>query len=244
MKAGLSVTLAIARRECGSFFRLPVGWVVIALFLLVSAGTFWRVAITPGEIASMRDFFQFTTFLLIVIAPAISMRLFSEEMRTRSLESLMTAPVSDTGLIAGKFLGSVLFLLLMLAPTGVYVVLLFMLADPAPDLGPIVAGYLSLMLVGCLYLAIGTLGSTMTSSQTLAFLGTFMGLLVLLLVPAMAIDHVPSWAAGTLGEISVIRRVDDFGKGVVDLAHVVFFVSGSILFLVLAYLSINSRRWR
>ncbi len=244
MRGGTGRTVAIAKRECSSFFRLPVGWVVIALFLLVSAGTFWRVAITPGQIASMRDFFQFTTFLLIVIAPAISMRLFSEEMRTRSLESLMTAPVGDAGLIAGKFFGAVLFLLLMLLPTGAYVGLLYVLADPAPDPGPIVAGYLSLLLVGCLYLAIGTLGSSMTSSQTLAFLGTFLGLLVLLLVPTMAIDHVPGWMAPVLGEISVIRRVDDFGKGVVDLAHVVFFLSGTVLFLVLAYLSINSRRWR
>ncbi len=240
----MRVPLAIARRECSSFFRVPVGWVVIALFLLVSAGTFWRVAITPGEIASMRDFFQFTTFLMIVIAPAITMRLLSEEMRTRNLESLMTAPVSDAGLIAGKFLGAVLFLLLMLLPTVVYVVLLFVLADPAPDLGPILAGYLSLLLAGCLYLAIGTLGSSMTSSQTLAFLGTFLGLLILLLVPTMAVDHVPAWAAGAMGQISIIQRVDDFGKGIIDLSHVVFFLSGTVLFLVLAYLSINSRRWR
>lgn len=240
----MSGALAIARRECASFFRLPVGWMVVALFLLVSAGTFWRVAITPGEVASLREFFQFTTFLLIAIAPAISMRLFSEEMRTRNLESLMTAPVSDAALLIGKYLGGVLFLLLMLLPTAAYVALLYRLASPSPDPGPIAAGYLSLVLVGCMYLALGTFVSTLTSSQTLAFLGTFLALLVMLLGPGLAMAASPPWARDVLESLGVLRRVDDFGKGVIDVAHAVFFASIAVVFLTLAYVSINSRRWR
>ncbi len=236
--------LLIARRELAAFFRLPVGWIVIALFLLVSALTFWRVAITPGQVASMREFFQFTTFLLIAIAPAISMRLFSEELRTKNLESLMTAPIADHALLAGKYLGGLCFLCCMLVPTGVYVWLLYALAEPAPDPGPIIAGYLSILLVGMLYLAVGTLASALTASQTLAFLSTFLVLLLLLLGPGIAAASAPAWAADILAAMAILPRVDDFGKGVIDLAHIVYFASASYFFLVLAYVALNSRRWR
>ena len=202
------------------------------------------VRLQPGQVAVLRGFFQWTTIILIVMAPAISMRLFSDEMRNGSLEALMTTPIGDAGLVAGKFLGAVFFLTLMLLPTVVFVGLLFLLASPLPDAGPILAGYASMMLVGVLYISIGTFSSSLTSSQMLSLLGTFLGLLVLLFGPSLALPHVPAWAAGVVTSVDIRLRVDDFGKGVFDFAHVVFFLSASVLFLVLAYLSINSRRWR
>lgn len=234
----------VARRELASFFRLPVGWVVIALFLLFSAFTFWRVAVTPGEVASLRLFFQTTAFLLIVIAPAVSMRLISEEIRAGTLESLMTSPAADLSVVGGKFLGAAGFLVAMLLPTLVYVVLLCVLAEPAPDPGPILAGYLSVLLVGLLYLSVGLLASTMTASQTLAFLGTFLFLLLFLLSPGLVSPYLPAPLDEWLLGLSVQRRVDDFAKGVLDTSHVVYFLSLTLWFLLLAWVSLGSRRWR
>src|SRR5262249_19654501 len=112
--------------------------------------------------------------LLLIVAPAMSMRLLADETRTGAIEPLMTAPVTEAGLIVGKFAGAVLFMLTCLAPTLAYVAVLNLLAKPDP--GPILAGYLGVILTGMLYLGVGTLYSTVTSSQTLAFLLTLFSL--------------------------------------------------------------------
>ena len=147
----------IAWRELRSFFRVPMGWVIIALYLVLAGYVFGLGVVTPGGPASLRDFFLVTQIFVLILTPAISMRLISDELRSGTFESLMTAPVADAAVVAGKYLGAVLFLGAMLAPTLVYVAVLFAVSDPAPDPGPIAAGYLSLMLVGMLYLAVGTL---------------------------------------------------------------------------------------
>ena len=149
----------IAVREFASFFRLPVGWVVIALYLLLTGLVFGATVLRPGEAASLRSFFGWANWLLLPIAPAVSMRLFSEETRSGTAEGLMTAPVSDAAVVLGKFVGGGMFLVALLVPTVVYVAVLWRASEPAPDPGPIVAGYLSLVLVSGLYLSIGLLAS-------------------------------------------------------------------------------------
>ncbi len=234
----------IAQREWRSFFLLPVGWVVIALYLLVTGVVFAEASLRPGEPATMRDFFGAAAALMIVVCPAISMRLISEEMRTGTLEGLMTSPLGDVSLATGKYLGACLFLVSMLAPSLVYVLTLYLIADPPPDPGPILAGYLSLLLVGMTFLAIGTVVSSLTSSQTLAFLGAFLALLLLLIGPDLLLPKAPNWAAAALRPLSINLRVQDFAKGVIDLSHVVFFLSLSFWFVMLTALLLTSRRWR
>src|SRR6185295_1390142 len=141
----------IAWREFRSFFRVPLGWLSIALFLFLS-GVMFSSRLWPGAPASLREVFGSLQFFLIALAPAISMRLLSEEFRAGTYEPLMTAPVSDVAVTAGKFLGGFLFLLAMLAPTLLYPVSLMAISDPRPDLGPIASGYLGLILLGSLYL--------------------------------------------------------------------------------------------
>lgn len=236
--------LAVAGRELDALFRLPVGWVTIALFVLLTAVVFTTTTLAPGEAASMRYFFTAASLMLIPVAPAISMRLISEELRTGTIEPLMTAPVSDTALVWGKFLGAVGFLGLMLAPTLVFPLVLWGAADRMPDPGPMVAGYLGLLLVGSVYLAVGTLASALTSSQTLAFLATLI-VLVLLIVLG---ENVAGRAGPTLGPVlarlSIPARMSDFARGIVDSSHVVFLASVSVWFVTLAAAALESRRWR
>lgn len=240
----MSHVVTIAARELRSFFRLPVGWVVIALFLFLTGVIFGLLTLQPGEPASLRYFFGVSGWLLLPVAPAISMRLISEEFRSGTIEPLMTAPVSDLSIVLGKYLGAVAFLLALLAPTLIYVAILAAVADPRPDPGPILAGYLSLALLGLLYLAVGTLASALTSNQTLAFISTLLFLLILLLVSSGIADSaVPGWNR-VLGAISINRRVLDFAKGVIDTSHVVFFLSWTAWFLVLAAMAVESKRWR
>ncbi|HZW09153.1 MAG TPA: ABC transporter permease [Phycisphaerales bacterium] len=246
----MSSVWAIGRRELASMFRTPVGWVVIALFLLLTGAAF-SVGLVPGQPASLRDFFAVSAWLLMPVAPAVSMRLFAEEHRTGAIEPLLTAPVSDAGAVAGKYLGAWLFLALMVAPTLLYPAVLWWVADPKPDLGQIGAGYVSLVLQGSLYLAIGTAVSAMTSSQTLAYLATLLPILGLLLVSRGASDSslggsgpMPEWARRTLQALSIPARASDFARGIIDTAHIAFFLVAALWCLFAAHAALDSRRWR
>lgn len=242
----MKAALAIALREVGSLLRLPVGWIVIALFAFLSAVIFVNGTLIPGQPATMRYFFASASWMLIPVAPAISMRLISEELRSGTIEPLRTAPVSDGAVVWGKYLGGVAFLGLMLAPTLALVAVLVAVGDPAPDPGPIVAGYLALMLVGMLYIAIGVLASALTSSQTLAFLGTLMFLILMMVVSGVVATSgsVPEWLAKALVGVGIQTRVRDMAKGVIDTGNVAFFVAASAWFVLLASAALSSRRWR
>jgi ABC-2 type transport system permease protein len=233
----------IAQRELASYFRTPSGWLIVALYLFLTGIVFALFVLAPGQPASLRDFFGVSGWLLLPVAPAISMRLISDELRSGSIESLLTSPVSSAGVVMGKFFGAAAFLLAMLLPTGVYVALLFRVAHAPPDLGPVVCGYLCLLLLGMLYLAMGTLASTLTSNSTLAFLVTLFAALALLFAGSAA-EHAPAWMRGALFGLSVPNRVTDFARGVIDTSNIVFFLSGTALCLFGAVCVMDLRRWR
>ncbi len=233
---------AVASREYASFFRTPLGWVVIALFLALSGVFFSSRVLQPGEPATLRPFFNIWWGLLLVVAPAISMRLFSDELRTGTIEPLMTAPMSEATVVAGKYLAAVMFLVTMLAPSLTYVLVLSSLAPIDP--GPVGAGYLGIVLLGMLYLAVGTLASALTSSQTLAFLGTLFAFIILDLATAVASGTMPRPIPQVLFAISPNVRIADFAKGVIDTGNIVYFLASSFWFLAVAAVVLQSRRWR
>lgn len=237
-------TWTIAARELNSLFRLPAGWVVIALYVFLGAVVFGLTIVKPGEVASLRPFFVLSGWLLLPVIPAVSMRLISEEMRSGTIESLLTAPIGDASIVIGKFLGACGFLLAMLAPTVAFPVVLFLIASPQPDPGPIVAGYASLILQGLVYLAIGTVASALTSNQTLAFLATLFAIMGVLMVSQLAVAYVPPAWMPYVQPMLIGPRVLDFAKGVVDTAHVVFFVTIAAWFVMIGVLIVHSRRWR
>jgi len=238
----MSTAGAIARRELGAYFRAPAGWIIISLFLFLTGIVFAVSALTPGQPASLRAFFSAAGWLLLPVAPAISMRLLAEEFRAGTIESLLTAPVTGWSLVIGKFLAGLSFLILMVAPTVLYPIILVAISDPAPDLGPILAGYLCLVLLGAFYVGIGVLASATTSNATLAFLMTFF-VILLLLFAGVGGRFVPDQLKPFLYELSVSARVSDFAKGIIELTHVVFFVSAASICVVAAAALVELRRW-
>lgn len=234
--------IAVASREYASFFRIPLGWVVVAIFVCLSSIFFVGKAVVPGAPATMRDFFGVWWGLLLFLAPAVSMRLFSEEIRTGTIESALSAPVPESSLVFGKYFAAVGFLITMLAPTLAYVGVLEWLSRP--DYGPIASGYLGLLLLGMLYLAVGALASSLTSSQTLAFLGTLFALLLLDLLPVRIAPLVSERVGTILLAMSPSVRAGDFYRGLIDTSHVVFFLAAAVWFLTIAAVALQSRRWR
>ncbi len=235
-------TLSLAKRELASFFFSPIAYVVMCLFMFVTAIIFVGWQFRPAEPAQMRVVFQTMGWLMIVVAPMISMGLMSEELRSGTIESLMTAPVSDWSVIVGKWLGAWAFLLVVLAPTLSFVVVLAIWADP--DYGPIRTGYLGLMLVGGLYLAIGILASTLTRNQIIAFFVPFIIVLLLAVIMLFLPRFLPDWLVPVTAYLNVNQQFEDFHKGLIDTRNFVYFVSGIVLFLVLAVKALESRKWR
>lgn len=235
----------IAAREVHSLFRLPVGWIVVALYAFLSATVFVQTTLVPGAPATMRYFFTAAAWMMVPVAPAISMRLFSEEARSGTIEMLRTSPVGDFAAALGKHLGAWIFLAIMLAPTLVLPLTLAVVADPRPDPGPVLAGYLTLFLVGGLYLGIGMLASALTSSQTLAFLGTLMSIALLLMLTSLA-GPLGTVAGPRVQELaaafSVIARVSDLAKGVLDTAAIAFFLIATAWLIVITAGVLESRR--
>jgi ABC-2 type transport system permease protein len=235
----------IAAREIDSLFRLPVGWIVVALYAFLSALVFVQTTLVPGGPGTMRYFFASAVWMMVPIAPAISMRLFSEEARSGTIEMLRTAPVGDFAVALGKFLGAWLFLGITLAPTLILPITLAFVSEPRPEPGPILTGYLTLFLVGGLYLGIGLVASALTSSQTLAFLGTMMAIVLLMMVTSLAgpLQMLVGPRAQELATaFSVTARVDELAKGVLDTAAVAFFLIGAGWAVVIAAGVLESHR--
>lgn len=238
----MKCALAIATREIRAYYLTPGGYIIAALFLLICGGVFFFGGFAPGEIASMRSVFGFGTWMLAFIAPAITMRLFSEEFRLGTLEMLMTSPVREAEVVIGKYLGALGFLLLMLVPTLVFVLALEMYGRP--DYGEMATGYLGLILAGAAYLASGLLASTLTSSQPVAFLLAFFFWMALGIGTKILPGHVSDPWATIVFALDPDTRLRDFTIGLVDTANVVYFVSLAAVFLVAATLSVQARRWR
>lgn len=238
----MSVTLAIARREWASLFRLPVGWVTVALFLVLCGSVFALAVLNPGQAASQRAFFGAAGWLLLPVVPAISMRLFSEELRSGTIEPLITSPVREGSIVLGKYLGAAAMLACMLVPTLLYSLVLWRVSARPPEIGPLLAGYLSLLLPGLFYLSLGTMCSAFTANQTLAFLSTLFVLLLLLLGSALLPNLAPTAWRPLLASLSFDARIQDFAKGVIDPRHAVYFVGASIPPLLLAGVALRARR--
>jgi len=179
--------LAIARRELEATILSPTGAIVAALFLACTASVWFVLGpqlvgrgFVSGQPASLALFFETALWMLLLLTPAISMRAISEEVRSGTIEILLTAPVRERTIVAGKFLGAMAFLALVLLPTLVLVVAVE--RHGRPDYGEIAAGYLGLLLLGAALIASGLLASTLTASQVMAFLLTILAWLGLLLL--------------------------------------------------------------
>ena len=236
-------TLTIAKRELTSLFFSPVAYVVLGVFGFATALIFFT-QFGPGAPAEMRGVLGSVAVLMIFLVPAISMRLISEEYRSGTIETLMTLPISDAQVVLGKWLGAMGFLVTLMAPIVILTVLLSF--NASPDLGPILTGFLGLLMVGGLYLAIGAFASATTQNQIIAFLVTvFIILSLVYLCPYLArTDWLADWAKQGLFYLNIYEQYGDFAKGIIDLGRVVFFVSGTGLFLFFATLTLQSKRWR
>lgn len=244
--------LTLWRRELSSYFLSPIAFIVTIFFLVVMGFSFWMLASvlvhgTPG-VTVMNELFGsfFFWITMIMVSPLLTMRLIAEEKRSGTIETLMTAPVTDSAVVLSKFAGVFTFFVVMWLPTLSYVWVLqrFSAVMSPIDFGPMLGGYLGAFLVGAFYLSIGLFCSAMTSNQIVAAIMGF-GLTAVAFFCGFL---------GYMGQADSVRKVGsyissvmhmlDFSRGAIDSRPVVFYVSATALMLFATIKVVESRKWK
>jgi ABC-2 type transport system permease protein len=241
----------IGKREFMSYFNSPIAYVTLTVFLLLVGLDFFfgflggvgggGQGFFEANEASLRNLFEGVPVLLAIFLPAVSMRMISEEKKTGTMELLTTLPVRDRDIVLGKYTGGLLFLGVALALTLPYVFTVVALGRP--DVGPIIGGYIGLVLIGAAYLAIGLLASTWTRNQIIAFI-----VAALLCTFLTYVDQLvgAAWEAARpyLAQLSFRAHAQNISRGVLDSRDIVFFISMIVAALMLSTYSLESRKWR
>jgi len=238
---------AIVGREWRAYFLSPLGYVILAAFLLVNGYIFAIILNylnSPGNPKGQALQYLFTNsffwFYTLFVVPVVSMRLFAEERKAGTLELLLTSPVTEGTVVLGKFLGALGFYLSLWLPTLVYVAILR--AQTPMDMGPVAASYLAIALLGGYFLSVGIFASTLTKNQIIAAILTFALLIVIFsagLLENLATDPA---RREMLGYFNLWEHMDEFTKGVVDTRRLVYYLSGTAFFLFLTVVSVSTKK--
>lgn len=255
--------LAIFRKEMRSYFVSPIAYVVLAVFLGLAGyffysqlATFIRASLVYSQQAMayrmsmpamnvnewvIRPFFYNLSIITIFLIPMITMRLVAEEKKSGTIELLLTSPVSDFQFTMGKFLAGFALYAIMVGSTVFHFFILFRFGSP--DIGPVVTGFLGLLLAGGALLALGLLISSFTENQIVAAAVSF-GIFLLLWIIGWAADFAGPVLGRVLGYISIIGHFEDFSKGVIDSRDIIFYLSFALGGLLLTVKSVEARKWR
>jgi ABC-2 type transport system permease protein len=251
--------VAIGRRELAGFFATPVGWLCLTGFTLIT-GFFFAMMSTEFSVQAttaaynpyvaeqinlndwlVQPFFANTAVILLMLSPALSMRLFAEDRKQHSIELLLSSPISSGQIVLGKFLGVMGFVGAMLATTLPLIAMLYWLGTP--DTGTLVSCYLSIFLLAASFLSVGMLTSAMTENQIVALVTGF-GALLLLWVLSWANTIAGPGVGDVLASLSMLSHLEQLMKGLLHLKDVVYFVSFVAFFLFATTLRVEAYRWR
>ncbi|HOW27448.1 MAG TPA: ABC transporter permease subunit [Elusimicrobiota bacterium] len=236
----LRIALAIARKELREVFNSPTPYVFFVVVTLLS-GWFYVTSLFVTGQAALDDLFSPLPLLFVFFLPAITMRLFAEEIKMGTFEVLATLPVRETDIIVGKYLAALALLASALALTAVHPALLLVLGRP--QAGPVLTGYLGSFLLGAAFGAAGLFSSTLTRNQVVSFIVGFLICFGLFLIGKTS-QYVPGLTGSLLAFSGVDAHYEMFLKGVVDTRDIVYFLSVIGMFLAAAYAVVSGRRWR
>ncbi len=232
---------AVFKREFRSFFTSPVGYVVLAVLFCFSGYFFFIYNLASGSADMSGVYGNLFTIVLLLVLPVLTMRLFSDEKRQKTDQALLTAPTSLTGIVVGKFLSALLMFAIGLSITIVYAVVIAV--QVTPDWMVIIGNLLGLLLLGGMVIAIGMLISSLTESQFIAALGTFVVSFALLMIDNLKYLFNAEWLAAIVDFLSINQRYNDFTIGVIHYDDILFFLSMQVLFLFLTVRVLDRKRW-
>jgi ABC-2 type transport system permease protein len=249
--------LAIAQRELNAYFSSPIAYVLLGFFALLFGWFFYvplayfeqqsmNAGMNPGQPLNVNQMLvgptlMNTTVIMLFLFPLVTMRTYSEEKRSGTIELLLTSPITDVQIILGKFLGAMLLYMAMLALTLIHIGILFIYGQP--EWKPIATGYLGLLLMGGSFLSLGLFISSLTKNQIVAGISTFAVFLMLWVINWIGTFVGPTMQT-VLTFLSLTDHFDDFSRGIIDTKHVIYYLSFMAFGLFLTAKSVDSERWR
>jgi ABC-2 type transport system permease protein len=255
----MSNALAIAGKELRGYFASPIAYVVMGVYAVIFGYFFYTLVLffdrqsmqlagLGGGAPTMnindqliRPTFLNAMVIFLFVLPLITMRTYSEEKRSGTIELLLTAPLSDLEIITGKFLGAMGLYAAMLGVTLVHVAMLFYFGNP--EVLPVVTTYVGLLLVGGCFISLGLLISSLTKNQIVAAMATFGVFLMLWIINWVAAFSGPV-TGDVLNYLSITDHFEDFTRGIIDTRHVVYYLSFIAFGLFLTARSVDTERWR
>lgn len=233
---------AILKKEINSFFASPIGYLVIAIFLVLNGLFLW---IFKGEFnildygfADLSSFFLLAPWILIFLIPAVTMRSFSDEKKQGTLELLLTKPISHFKIVLGKYLGAFILIIMALLPTLLYVYTVYQLGNPVGnlDMGSTLGSYFGLLFLVAAYTAIGVFASTLSDNQIVAFIIS----VFLCFIFYIGFEGIADFTSSTIIEkLGMSYHFKSMSRGVIDTRDIIYFVSVTVFFMVLTKLNLN-----
>lgn len=217
----------IMKRELAAYFTSPIAYIVTGLFLIITGILFFNTFFLY-ERAELRQYFVLLPILFSFFVPAITMRIFAEESRVGSIETLMTLPVTEVDVVVGKYLAAFVTTLAMIAPTLLYILPAEIFGTP--DYGPIVGGYLGAVFLCATYTSIGIFASSVTKNQIVAFFTGFIICIALTMVDSFLV-FLPASIVSFFSFISANHHFNSITRGIIDTRDLIYFVSLTALFI-------------
>ena len=240
---------AIFLKEINTFLHSLIAYLSISVFLTLMGLIMWvfpESNVFDYGYADMYVFFDLAPFVFMFLIPAITMRMFSEERKEGTIELLLTQPISELGLILGKYLAGVVLVLFSLIPTLIYVYCLYQLASPVGniDIPGIIGSYIGLVLLGATFVSIGLLASSLNNNQIVSFLiGAFSCFLLFSGFNSLSgLDEFNPLLI-SLEELGMIRHYNSLSKGLIDSRDLFYFLAVTSISILATYISLNSRKW-
>ena len=236
----MTPALVISRREIRTYFNSPVAYIVVPVFVIITGYLFFTQLFLEKQ-ADMRGFFNIMPLLFMFMIPAITMRLLADEKSSGTLELLITMPVRDWEVVFGKFLAAMALLCTAIGLTLVFAITVKSLGPL--DRGPAIGGYLGLVLMGGAYVSIGVMASALTRNSIVSFIVAFAISFALYLLGRLT-QFLPQSLQKLVAFLSIDGHFENIGRGVVDSRDVIYYLSVTAVSLLVATLSLESRRWR
>lgn len=250
--------LAIAHKELKSYFATPIAYIVIGFYALLFGYFFYAMVVIFNQQSLqlggfegganidinqqlIRPLFLNASVIMLFVLPLITMRTYSEEKRSGTIELLLTSPVTDIEIILGKFLGAMALYAAMLAVTAIHMGLLFSYGNP--EWKVVIMGYAGLLLMGGCFISVGLLISSLTKNQIVSGMVTFAVFLLLWVVNWIASFTGPT-TQNVLNYLSITEHFDDFTRGILDTKHLIYYFSVMSFGLFLTARSVDTERWK
>ncbi|MBQ7550289.1 MAG: gliding motility-associated ABC transporter permease subunit GldF [Bacteroidales bacterium] len=237
-------------KEIKAFFSSIMGYIIMGTFLVVTGLFLWVFSnyynIFEMNMADLQGLFSISCYLFLFLIPAITMRTFSEEKKSGTMELLFTKPLSDNAIIGAKFLACVTFLLIALLPTLLYVFTIWKLGNPIGniDLGSTWGSYIGLFLLGIIFISIGIFASSLTNNQIIAFiLGAVFCFFVHFGFEFIYSFGIFGGAGGFIKSLGIEHHYQAISKGVVDSRDIIYFITTTFIFLFGTKIVLLSRKW-